>query len=87
MPTENMFDLPSESLSAGEKRSWVKYSDFNEYIADAFVVIEDKRFEQHKGVDWLGTVKAGIFSVLYRSGDARRVNYNPAGYKECHRKR
>lgn len=62
-------DLPSESLSAGEKRSWVKYSDFNEYIADAFVVIEDKRFEQHKGVDWLSTIKV---TIQYFTGQGMR---------------
>ena len=62
-------DLPSESLSVGEKRSWVKYSDFNEYIADAFVVIEDKRFEQHKGVDWLSTIKV---TIQYFTGQGMR---------------
>ena len=62
-------DLPSESLSAGEKRSWVKYSDFNEYIADAFVVIEDKRFQQHKGVDWLSTIKV---TIQYFTGQGMR---------------
>lgn len=62
-------DLPSERLSAGEKRSWVKYSDFNEYIADAFVVIEDKRFEQHKGVDWLSTIKV---TIQYFTGQGMR---------------
>lgn len=62
-------DLPSESLSAGEKRSWVKYSDFNEYIADAFAVIEDKRFEQHKGVDWLSTIKV---TIQYFTGQGMR---------------
>ncbi len=62
-------DLPSESLSAGEKRIWVKYSDFNEYIADAFVVIEDKRFEQHKGVDWLSTIKV---TIQYFTGQGMR---------------
>lgn len=62
-------DLPSESLSAGEKRSWVKYSDFNKYIADAFVVIEDKRFEQHKGVDWLSTIKV---TIQYFTGQGMR---------------
>lgn len=62
-------DLPSESLTAGEKRIWVKYSDFNEYIADAFVVIEDKRFEQHKGVDWLSTIKV---TIQYFTGQGMR---------------
>lgn len=62
-------DLPSESLSAGEKRIWVKYSDFNEYIADAFIVIEDKRFEQHKGVDWLSTIKV---TIQYFTGQGMR---------------
>ncbi len=50
-------ELTSERLSASENRVWVEYSDFNEYMADAFIAIEDERFEQHSGVDWLRTIK------------------------------
>lgn len=53
-------ELTSERLSASENRVWVKYSDMNEYIADAFIAIEDKRFEKHSGVDWLSTIKVTI---------------------------
>ncbi len=39
---------------------WVDYSDIPEYLLNAAVAIEDKRFYQHSGVDWwrtLGAVK------------------------------
>lgn len=65
----NIVELPTESLSAGEKRSWVKYADLNDYIADAFIAIEDKRFEQHSGVDWLSTVKV---TIQYFTGQGMR---------------
>lgn len=65
----NIVELPDQSLSGGKKRSWVKYSEFNDYIADAFIAIEDRRFEQHSGVDWLSTAKA---TILYFTGQGMR---------------
>ena len=56
----NIVELTSERLNTMENRMWVKYADFNEYIADAFIAIEDKRFEKHDGVDWLSTVKVTL---------------------------
>ncbi len=53
-------ELTSERLNAAENRLWVKYTDMNEYIADAFIAIEDKRFEKHNGVDWLSTIKVTL---------------------------
>ena len=41
-----------------ENRIWVDYADIPEYMKDAQVTIEDKRFFDHKGVDWTRTLSA-----------------------------
>jgi len=45
-------------LSGSEKRIWVDYDEIPEYMEDAVVAIEDKRFYTHRGVDWYRTVGA-----------------------------
>ena len=42
------------------KRIWVDYEDIPEYMEKALVSIEDKRFYEHKGVDWFRTSTAFI---------------------------
>lgn len=49
-----------EQLSAAENRTWVSYSDMGDYLPQAFIAIEDKRFESHDGVDWVRTVKVTL---------------------------
>ena len=41
-----------------ENRIWVDYADIPQYMKDAQVTIEDKRFFDHKGVDWTRTLSA-----------------------------
>ena len=41
-----------------ENRIWVDYADIPEYMKVAQVTIEDKRFFEHKGVDWTRTLSA-----------------------------
>ena len=41
-----------------ENRIWVDYNDIPQYMKDAQVTIEDKRFFDHKGVDWTRTLSA-----------------------------
>lgn len=41
-------------------RVWVDIEDTNPYIAKCYVGLEDKRFYEHKGVDWTRTVAAVI---------------------------
>lgn len=43
-------------LHGEENRLWLESKDMTEYLADAFVAIEDERFESHHGVDWIRTV-------------------------------
>ena len=41
-------------------RQWVSYKDLPEELIRATVALEDKRFYEHQGVDWITTVKAGL---------------------------
>jgi penicillin-binding protein 1A len=57
------------TLSGKEgKRVWVDYDDMPWYLEKALVAIEDKRFYDHKGVDWYRT--AGAFVTMFTSMDA-----------------
>ena len=47
-------------LSGREKRVWVNYEDIPWYMEKALVAIEDKRFYDHKGVDWYRTFGAFV---------------------------
>jgi len=46
------------SLHGKENRVWVDYENIPIYMEHAAVAIEDKRFYEHKGVDWYRTVAA-----------------------------
>ncbi len=50
----------SQRLSSGTNRLWVSYDEIPEDLVNAFVAIEDKRFFDHHGVDWITTVKATL---------------------------
>lgn len=50
--------LENQNLSAIENRVWVSYSDIPQNLVNAFIAIEDKRFNDHNGVDWLRTLSA-----------------------------
>lgn len=45
-------------LHSGENRVWVSYEDIPENLINATVAIEDKRFWEHGGVDWVRTGSA-----------------------------
>jgi len=51
------------TLAGKEKRIWVDYEDIPKYMEQALVAIEDKRFYEHKGVDWYRT--AGAFVQMF----------------------
>lgn len=52
------------TLSGSENRIWVDYEDIPKDLEHALVAIEDKRFYDHKGVDWYRTVAAVFQSFL-----------------------
>ena len=41
-------------------REWAAYEDIPEDLIHAAIAIEDKRFYEHQGVDWITTVKACV---------------------------
>ena len=49
---------------AQKQKSYVEYPDIPQNMIDAFVAIEDKRFYEHRGVDWYRTVAAGVNYIL-----------------------
>lgn len=51
-----------QRVYAIENRVWVSYEDIPKAMRDAMVAIEDKRFREHKGVDWIRTASA-VFSL------------------------
>ncbi len=57
------------TLYSQENRELVDLEDVPQDMIDALVAIEDKRFYQHKGVDWEGT--AAAFYKTFVSGSTR----------------
>lgn len=51
------------TLNGGYKRIWVNYENIPDYMEKALISIEDKRFYEHKGVDWYRT--AGAFVEMF----------------------
>ena len=51
------------TLQADQDRVWVDYDQFPWYVEKAVVAIEDKRFYEHKGVDWYRT--SGAFIKMF----------------------
>ena len=49
-------------------RQWVRYEDIPENLINAAIAIEDKRFHEHQGVDWITTVKACL--NMFMGGDS-----------------
>ncbi|MBP3313564.1 MAG: transglycosylase domain-containing protein [Oscillospiraceae bacterium] len=49
-----------QKLYATENRVWVTYDQLPQDLLDACVAIEDKRFYDHPGVDWITTAKASV---------------------------
>lgn len=43
-------------LHGEENRIWVDLEDMSEYMPQAVIAAEDKRFENHHGVDWIRTI-------------------------------
>ena len=61
--TSIFFDIKGEVIStlSGEREVYyVKYEDIPADIIDAMVTIEDKRYFQHEGVDFVANVRAAV---------------------------
>ncbi len=61
---ENGQAQPYHTIDSAENRVWVEYADLEKtYLPEALVAIEDKRFYDHKGVDWLRTGR-GVLNMF-----------------------
>ena len=50
-----------------ESRYLVSYDQLPKYLIDAVVTIEDKRFFEHRGIDWRGILRALWVDIKHRS--------------------
>ena len=48
-------------------RVWVEYEDIPENLINATIAIEDHRFREHHGVDWIRTAKGVL--LMFTGGD------------------
>ena len=62
----NWVELSEERLHGSENRLWVSYDAFPEDLINCIVAIEDKRFWDHKGVDWVRT--GGAVLHVFKNG-------------------
>ncbi|MGN0684217.1 MAG: transglycosylase domain-containing protein, partial [Oscillospiraceae bacterium] len=64
-------EVELKRLVKEENRIWVNYEDISPNIINAVVAKEDKRFWDHKGVDWRRTVAALLYDVLGTSKEGQ----------------
>lgn len=55
------------NIMSTEQRTWLDYDELPQYMIDAVVAIEDKRFFVHDGVDWYRT--AGAMYTMFFGSD------------------
>lgn len=55
-------------LHGTENRIWVDLKDIPQNMRDAFIALEDKRFNDHKGVDWKRTIGVMVVSKYEGQG-------------------
>lgn len=61
-------ELENQRLYGSDNSIWASYDQFPKALVDAFISIEDHRFESHKGVDWIRTGKA-VIEYFFGDGD------------------
>jgi len=55
-----LYDIHGE-----EKRTSISLSDVPEFLKQATLIIEDREFYQHKGLNWKGLIRAGLTDILH----------------------
>jgi penicillin-binding protein 1A len=53
----------AELFESDHRRVWVPLKDIPQYVQQAFIAAEDKRFYQHKGIDERGLIRAFIANI------------------------
>ena len=56
-----------QTLYGGSNSTWVQYDDIPKNLIHACIAIEDKRFMDHQGVDWVTTMRACFKMFLGKS--------------------
>ena len=56
-----------QQLHSVTDRRWAAYDELPADLINAAIAIEDKRFYEHQGVDWITTAKASL-NLLFGSG-------------------
>lgn len=56
-------ELLEQFLQSGSNRVYKNIDEIPEYMADAFVAIEDERFYQHNGIDLQGILRAAVKGI------------------------
>ncbi len=51
-------------LSGDENRIWVDIEDIPRHLQDAYIAVEDKRFFEHEGVDWIRTMYVAVSTLF-----------------------
>ena len=54
-----------------ERRTVIRLQDMPLHLRQAFLAVEDKRFYQHRGIDWsrvFGAVRANLFAMSWSQG-------------------
>ncbi len=65
---ENNEPVELLKLHGAQNRVWVKYEDIPEDMVNAFRDLEDKRFNEHSGVDWVRTIFGVVKSKFDHGG-------------------
>lgn len=55
-----------QTLYNDQNRIWISIDDMPDYLLDALIAIEDKRFYKHNGVDFITTGKATVKYLVYK---------------------
>ena len=59
---------PLQNLYGDENRIWASYNEIPDNLVYATVAVEDRRFFEHHGVDWIRTMRAGASLFMGGSG-------------------
>ncbi len=66
-------EIEDQRLSAADNKIAVSYDQLPENLKNAFIAVEDKRFLEHNGVDWVTTFKAVAKFIFGGSGGGSTI--------------